>query len=110
MLVSRSSLAFSFICFSCCILFSGWSLKGALILSLCFLLLNHLHNSAETRRPQRGSVLASTLVSSLRVALPSLLRQLRQHDLVVLSSLYNNIGNDGLDALVVAEGASDSLD
>lgn len=91
-------------------MFSGWSLNGASILSLSFLLLNHLHDSAETRRSQRGSVLASTLVSSLRVALPSLLRQLRQHDLVVLSSLYNNIGNDGLDALVVTKGASNSLD
>lgn len=100
---------FSFICFSCCILFS-WSQRGGHSApSLRFLFLYHLHDAAEARRTKRRSVLAPTLIRALRLTFYPLLWKLGQHHLVVFGSLNDHVADYGRDPLVVTEWASNTL-
>jgi hypothetical protein len=86
-----------FICFSCCILFSGslflvWG--GALTQgSLGFFFLYHFHDSAEAGRPQRAPARAFLAAALALRLLLALLRDLGQHDLAVFVSLNDDVSN-----------------
>lgn len=95
--------------------------RGRRVSSLRLLLLYHFHDPAEAGRPQGRAPAAlrtsTALVLSVGALLGAacssrsvLLWQLGQDHLAVFGSLHNHIGDDRLDALVVAEGAPDALD
>lgn len=80
-----------------------WKARGASY-SLRLFLFNHFHYAAEAGRAQGTPARAILLPAIL------FLRNLWQHDLAVLVSLYDHVRDQGLNALIVAEGTSNSVD